>query len=254
MKPLLLLLFAQTLITSVIGKEISITREETNSQRSFLSLFSSTAFIKAYAFSSPQHRLIVVDEGDSSPLYGNLRKAMSQYSCVAGVNGGFFYDDDTKSPIGLVISNGKLISPVSTNGFMSVGILYDTGKTIKLERRQKLSTPLPLIKQAIQSGPFLVENGKVVAGLNNSNKDKRTFVATDGKGKWLIGISSALTLRELANWLAESPPEIGFIVVAALNLDGGSSTAFYNKSTNTHYPSLKRVRNYIGIQSRSTPR
>ena len=252
MKPLLLLLIAQTIIASVIGKEISTTRAETNSQRSFLSLFSSTAYIKAYAFSSLQHRLVVVDEGDSTPLYGNLRKAMTQCTCEAGVNGGFF--NDTKSPIGLVISNGKLIAPVSTNGFMSVGILYDTGKTIKLERRQKLSTPLPLIKQAIQSGPFLVENGKVVSGLNNNKKDKRTFAATDGKGNWLIGISSELTLRELADWLAESPPEIGFIIEAALNLDGGSSTAFYNKSTDTYYPSLKRVRNYIGIQSRATPR
>lgn len=250
----MLFLFASTLIASVLGNEISITRETANTQHSFISLFSSTDYIKAYAFNSSQHKLIVMDEGNSTPLYGNLKNALIQCSCEAGINGGFFNDDDARSPIGLVISNGKLISPISSRNFTSAGILYDTGKTIKLERRQKLSTPVPHIKHAIQSGPFLVEGGEIISGLNNYKRDKRTFVATDGNGKWLIGISSELTLRELAIWLAESPPEFGFKVSAALNLDGGSSTTFYNKNKNTYYPSLKRVRNYIGIQSRATPR
>ena len=61
---------------------------------------------------------------------------------------------------------------------------------------------LPAMQAAIQGGPFLVENGSAVKGLNAQKSTYRTFIATDGGRRWCIGVSSSLTLKELAAWLA----------------------------------------------------
>ena len=62
-----------------------------------------------------------------------------------------------------------------------------------------------------------------------------------------IGVSSSLTLKELAAWLA-APGALGnFRVETALNLDGGSSSAFWCHETGISYPAFKQVRNYLGV-------
>ena len=199
-----------------------------------------------YKFNSSEYCLKVIDQPNST-----MQDAMMQNNCSAGVNGGFFSTDIDKSPLGLLIQDGVLISGMETKGFWASGILYDTGRTIRLERRQHLSTPIQDIQQAIQSGPFLVEHGQIVRGLNNTKRDTRTFVATDNAGHWCIGISSALTLQELAEWLASGPKEIGFKINAALNLDGGSSSGYYAKDSQMYIPPIKQVRNYLGIRARN---
>ena len=112
-----------------------------------------------------------------------------------------------------------------------------------LKRMKKL----PAMQAAIQGGPFLVENGSAVKGLNAQKSTYRTFIATDGGKRWCIGVSSSLTLKELAAWLA-TPGALGnFRVETALNLDGGSSSAFWCHETGISYPAFKQVRNYLGV-------
>lgn len=226
---------------------IHIERDSQRQSHTILSFIPTKDTITAYSFNDARYRLMVIDEGDDEHRFGDLKSALTQNSCVAGVNGGFFKDDHNLSPMGLLISRGCMISPLAQQGFTASGVLYDTGHEIKLERRQKLSTPLHQMQCAVQSGPFLVENKKVVSGLNNKRRDRRTFVATDGLGNWVIGISSALTLRELAEWLASSPQQLGIEIRHALNLDGGSSSAFADTESGYYRPSVKRVRNYLGI-------
>ena len=103
------------------------------------------------------------------------------------------------------------------------------------------------MQAAIQGGPFLVENGTAVKGLNARKSTYRTFIATDGGKRWCIGVSSSVTLRELAEWLA-TPGALGnFRVKTALNLDGGSSSAFWCHESGISYPAFKQVRNYLGV-------
>lgn len=86
-----------------------------------------------------------------------------------------------------------------------------------------------------------------VKGLNAQKSTYRTFIATDGGRRWCIGVSSSLTLKELATWLA-APGALGnFRVETALNLDGGSSSAFWCHETGISYPAFKQVRNYLGV-------
>lgn len=215
-------------------------------------IFSVSDRINAYFFNSKTHRLVVLDEGDMrKPKYGSLDQAMKKSPCVAGINGSFFGANPEGSPLGIVIQNGKKNFPLATGSFTVSGILWDSGKGIFLQRSkafasQKGAAP----REAIQGGPFLVENGKPVAGLNNTKSTYRTFVATDRRGNWCIAMTSPLTLAELASWLA-TPGCLGqFSVKSALNLDGGSSSSFWCHETGVYFPSMKNVRNYLGVAPR----
>lgn len=215
---------------------------------SFLS--SSTQRIEAHFFSAAEAELCVVDEGDAAPRYGSLEDAMKSHQCRAGVNGGYFGADVARTPLGLVCHGGKVVSTFSTKGFTVSGIVYDTGKSLHIERSVRLSTPISAMREAIQGGPFLVENGRVVSGLEKTKKAIRTFIATDGAGRWCVAVSSSLTLHELAVWLAEKGCMGNFRVRTALNLDGGTSSAFWDQAAGVYRPGFKAVRNYVGVRPR----
>lgn len=206
--------------------------------------------IEAHLFHDRDAELCIVDEGNSSPAYGTLEKAMLRHGCVAGVNGGYFAADAARTPIGLVRHEGKTLTPLASGGFTVVGVVYDTGTAIRMERTVRLKTPLSAMREAIQGGPFLVEQGKVVPGLEKTRKAARTFVATDGKGRWCVAVSSPLTLHELALWLTEQSGMGDFRVQTALNLDGGSSSAFWDKAAGVYSAGFKAVRNYVGVRPR----
>ncbi len=202
-------------------------------------------------FLSATHELCIVDEGDATPIYGSLDAAMRRNSCVAGVNGGYFAADSKRSPLGLTRHDSLSISPFASGHFTVVGTLFDTGSNIHLVRSKALRTPVRLMREAIQGGPFLVDDFRVVPGLERTRKTMRTFVATDGQGTWCLAITSPLTLHELASILA-SPNSMGaFRPKYALNLDGGSSCAFWDGEASVSRPSFKSVRNYVGIRPRS---
>lgn len=207
--------------------------------------------IEAYFFRAKDEGLCIVDEGNAQPRYGTLEAAMRREKCTAGVNGGYFGADAARTPIGLLRHAGRTISPMSLKGFTVVGIVYDTGETICLERSARVKTPVHLMREAIQGGPFLVEQGRVVQGLEKTKRSTRTFIATDGAGRWCIGLTSMLTLHELAEWLAEKGTLGNFRVHTALNLDGGSSCAFWYGAKGVNRPGFKSVRNYVGVRPRS---
>lgn len=219
-----------------------------DSGQSFLSCLLREDRINAFFFRSTSCALSILDEGDSR-RYGSLHKALETAGCTAGVNGGYFADDAVSSPLGLVIHRGQHVSPLATRGFTVAGVLYDTGNGIYLERSCKLSHHLNEMEEAIQGGPFLIERGSIIKGLNNTRRAPRTFVATDGRGQWCIAVTSSMTLHQLACWLKQGA--LGnFQVRTALNLDGGSSSAFCDKASRLSMPNSKPVRNYVGIRPR----
>lgn len=203
-----------------------------------------------HMFRDGELALCVVDEGDAAPKYGTLEAAMKQTGCVAGVNGGYFGAGVARTPIGLVRHEGKNITPLGTRGFTVAGVVYDTGKKICMERSGRLTVPVTAMREAIQGGPFLLDRGKKVAGLEKQKKAARTFVATDGNGRWCLAITSPMTLNELADWLSEEGCMGDFRVYSALNLDGGSSCAFWDKAAGITIPGFKAVRNYVGVKPR----
>lgn len=206
------------------------------------------ATLHIVAFEADSHQLRVIDQGSAGRE--SLAAAMQRTGCLAGVNGGYFHPDF--EPVGMLVSDGKIIRGPQRAKLLS-GALVVTRHHLKLLRA---TDPLPgkNALQAVQSGPFLVEGGKAVAGLNAARSARRTAVAMGAKGRWALVSSSALTLAELGAILAE--PALlpaGLKIERALNLDGGSSTALWVRQPGAAPFSIGEfgvVRDFIGIVPR----
>lgn len=207
-----------------------------------------------YFFQEKDFGVKVLDEGNSQEKkkYGGHVKAFEASKCVAGINGSYFTKEN--NPLGMVIQEGKRLHVLETGSFAVAGLLCDNGKKLELIRSKDYlkwsGEKKKAVKEALQGGPFLVEKGKKIKGLDNKKPAARTFVATDGKGKWCIGVSSSLTLDALAGWLADTKTLGSFKVQTALNLDGGSSSLFWLKEKNSLMSPIKPVRNYLGVAPR----
>ena len=246
-----LLLFC--LLTTCLSAEPqgyhSFSKEE--AARGLLAMLTPEHRIDAWFFRAADVQLAILDEGNAGTRYGSLEAAMRAERCVAGINGGYFGADAAHTPLGLVRHGGRQLNPLATGSFAVAGLLYDTGRELRLERSKKASTSTPRMQEAIQGGPFLVEYGKKVAGLNSTRSARRSFVATDGRGNWCLAMSSPFTLDALAAWLASGKALGGFRVRTALNLDGGTSSAFWVANPPLYKPGVKAVRNYIGVKPRA---
>lgn len=203
-------------------------------------------------FTSRAFRLKVVDLGAAAePAYSTLTDAFRAEGCAAGVNGGFFHPD--WRPSGLVISEGRRINRFETAKLLS-GVMYSDSRGIHLVRRTQFQDH-PGITALLQSGPYLVEGGRAVRGLSASDPNRRTFIATDWRGHWVLGATlDSLSLAELAECLASPHALTPWRVERALNLDGGSSTGFFFDQGEGRAPVAldpwKRVRNLLGIAPR----
>ena len=78
---------------------------------------------------------------------------------------------------------------------------------------------------------------------------RRTFVALGGD-RVALGFCSELSLGELAQILSSSRLAENWKIARALNLDGGSSSAFWFKRSNGSVFSIveyKNVRDFVGV-------
>jgi uncharacterized protein YigE (DUF2233 family) len=193
----------------------------------------SQAFVITVSNGSVQAKINAVT-GDASDLrfrvlnnadrrFANVQEAVSRSEALAGVNGGYFQPDLT--PVGLLISQGKLVHPLQRAKLLS-GVFFVRKQRPALVRAQHFSNTAG-ITDAIQCGPFLVEAGGTVSGLNNKRSAPRTFVFLTRTGNWGIGICRSVTLAELSEILTITDLLPTGPVATALNLDGGSSTGFY---------------------------
>jgi hypothetical protein len=203
-------------------------------------------------FNSQAFRLEVIDlGGGQEAAYPTHEAAFRAEGCKAGVNGGFFHPD--WKPAGLVISEGRRINRFETAKLLS-GVIYSDDRGIHLARRARFQDHAE-ITALLQTGPYLVEDGHSVRGLSAADPRRRTFIATDWRGHWVIGATpSNLTLAELGAVLASPNTLTPWAVDRAINLDGGSSTGFFfdrgaGRAPVTLQP-WKRVRNLLGICTR----
>src|SRR2546423_13640953 len=145
-------------------------------------------------FSTKNATLRVVDnpKGDY-----DLASVMRRSRGVGGVNGGYF--DPQNAPVGLLVSDGKSIAPLRKARLLS-GVLVVTKTRIELVRSGEYSLRKNA-SAAVQCGPFLIEGGKAVAGLNDTRPARRTCVLTTGPDRAAIGFCSTVTLAQLADIL-----------------------------------------------------
>ena len=200
------------------------------------------ADVDVVVFSAKSCALRVIN----NPEGETLSAIMKREKCVCGVNGGYF--DPEFKPIGLRINDGKTFSPLR-RARMITGILMQSDRGIDVIRVGEFSHAKK-ITAAIQSGPFLIEANKPVHGLNASQRERRTFAGIANTDRALLGICSDVSLAELANILATVPVAEKSRIRRAMNLDGGSSSAFWFARENGSAFSIagqKPVRDFVGI-------
>jgi len=203
------------------------------------------AIVDLAIFSTRSGALRVIDNpgGDK-----NLAEAMEQGKCLAGVNGGYF--DPNFTPIGLRIIDGKTLAPLLRARLLT-GILTSSSRGIQIVRLSEFSRKEKL-DGAIECGPMIVDLGAKVRGLDDTRLARRSFAAIDRDERAALGFCSEATLSGLARILA-GQFVADFKIQRALNLDGGSSSAFWFKRKDGSVFSIseqKIVRDFVAVTPR----
>jgi len=176
----------------------------------------------------------------------SLATVMKQEKWACGVNGGYF--DTEFKPIGLRVADGSTSSPLRRARLVT-GILLQSDRGIDVMRVAEFSHSKKIVA-AIQSGPFLVEANKRIRGLNDSQLARRTFAGLATNDRGFLGFCSNVSLGQLADILATIPILADSKVRRALNLDGGSSSAFWfarEDGSAFSIPGRKAVRDFVAV-------
>jgi hypothetical protein len=194
-------------------------------------------------FSAKSAMLRLLDNrGGSSDLAGAMLAAAS----LAGVNGGYF--DPNFAPLGLRIIDGKTIGPL-VHARLLTGVLISSPGSTQILRVGEYSKSRRNPYSAVQCGPLLVDVGRRVAGLDRIRVARRTFAVVGTADRAALGFCSEISLAEIAQILASTSLGDNFKTQRALNLDGGSSSAFWFKRNSGAFsiPEEKPVRDFVGI-------
>jgi len=209
---------------------------------------SSNATVDLAIFSTKSCTLRVIQNEDGA---SNLAEVMTRRKCLAGVNGGYFSPDF--APIGLLITDGNVVAPLQRARLIT-GVLSASTHGVQITRVREFSQQRK-VNAAVQCGPFLVDLGQRARGLDNSRSARRTFAAIDGSDRAALGFCSEITLLELAKILATEQLAEDFKILRALNLDGGSSSAFWFRRETSHAFSIseqKTVRDFVAVVPRGS--
>lgn len=159
---------------------------------------------------------------------------------LAATNGGFF--DAENKPLGLRASKGKRLSPVHGKSW---GVFYTRGGQAHIVPTSDFVWK-DGIREAVQCGPRLVENGKVLRLKNQWARRTGLGIRRDGR----IVLAVADNDMSLPDWAALWADANGFNCVDALNLDGGPSSqlALETKTQSLHLRSGRTVPDAVLIR------
>ena len=190
--------------------------------------------------------LKVIDQPDTPRR--ELAEVMTETKSLAGVNGGYFDPED--APVGLLVNAGRVLAPLRKAKLLS-GVLTVTATRVDIVRATRFVRSEKIIS-ALQCGPLLVERAAPVAGLNDTRRARRTFAAVDGNGRTALGVSSAVSLAQLGRILSLTNLGGKMKIARALNLDGGSSSAFWFAGNEDAFSirEAKSVRDFVAIVPR----
>lgn len=203
----------------------------------------------ALLFDSRTHQLAIADQpGGPGSQWPDAAAAGGALGGIAAANAGFFTPEG--QPLGLVVSLGKKAGAINRSS-LGAGFLI-AGSSPALIRRERWSNQSA---EAVQAGPFLIENGAPVSGLSPASSTARTFIATDGGTRWALVRTGSCSLQGLAGALNGAHLD-GMKLVTVLNLDGGRSSDLWISPSVAGGPVHERplwnksVRNFLVVRSR----
>jgi uncharacterized protein YigE (DUF2233 family) len=164
-----------------------------------------------------------------------VENIMRQEGCSGAVNGGFYSVDN--QPLGLVIAEHRLIANRRSSSLFNGIFLVGGDKTARIITQQnEIGNP----RIALQSGPVLIASGSPSALTISGDKPARRVVVALTPTGQMIFLTVFLSDSPVTGpELADMPPIVQLIesvenikLSDALNLDGGTASAFYSGSLN----------------------
>lgn len=179
---------------------------------------------------------IKVTSIDKLFLYPNFtekdsaRNLIEKNKCKNLVNGSYYTKDD--KPLGLFISEGSLVREKVTNALIP-GIFYVSSDNKEADIAYDLTGKN--VRFALQTGPILIEAGKVKNLLIKDDDFARRMVVALTRDQEIVFITvydsdqlfSGPKLTDLPDILRQFSEKSGISLSKAANLDGGSASAFY---------------------------
>jgi hypothetical protein len=207
--------------------------------------------LEGIAFDSRTHRLRVIDQAEGpGTTFTDAAHAGTSRDALAAINAGFFTPEG--EPLGLLVAAGKSAGSWNSATSISSAIWHESHSgTSRISRRNETNpATAKQMREALQSGPMLVDRGLAVSGLESDKTSARCFIAWDGGTRWFIGRTSPCPLNALAATLA-SGKHCGWTIHRAMNLDGGRSSDLWISSRVSGGPLTSRppwnrpVRNFL---------
>ena len=162
-----------------------------------------------------------------------LPDIVAHYNGVGGINAGGFWDNGGQGnggfPIGLVISQGKLMNNAYDNASYNTAIGFDQNNVLIVQKMNTETAVKRGLRDAVAFGPGLIVNGEPAAitgtsgGVNpRSAIGQRAdgavlLLVIDGRQPGSVGATYADLIEVMKN----------FGAVNAANLDGGSSSTMW---------------------------
>jgi uncharacterized protein YigE (DUF2233 family) len=176
-------------------------------------------------------------------------------NALAACNGGYFHVDTHFGPVGLEIADGKRADEFRRDGGWVGALMVRQDKTSLI--LEKEFQDAPDISDFVQCSPWLIDNDRIAPVLipGQDVRNRRTFIMTDGAGRWAIGVCKGVGLLELAQILITPGIITEWKVKRALNLDGGPSTGLWCRSADGREQFEKpgwAVRNAIMVVPRNS--
>lgn len=212
-----------------------------------------TATVHAYVFNSNDEVFRVIDQGGTTKpqAHEDLGAACLAAEALAGVNGGFFNPEG--QPLGVMIAGGKKSGGQGLKGSLTSGVVWSDGQQNGMARSAAFGFEHARATNLLQGGPFLVDQGAAVSGLEARKFARRTVVLTDGGSQWAIAYVPSATLDGLAKALVKPGAFPHFVLRMVLNLDGGGSSGLWIRRENQqsfYLREISRVRNFLVVVRR----
>lgn len=150
------------------------------------------------------------------------------YHCQVLVNGNFY--DENDRPLGWLVSQGKTLSPAITSSLFN-GYFSLSGSMAAITP----SVPPGSVDLGLQSGPLLILDSKpLLLKISNDQPRRRVIVALNNQSELIFLVLTGADSLFSGPLLADTPKLVASLgqainqnLVAALNLDGGSASAFH---------------------------
>ena len=166
------------------------------------SLTDPSLTLQSYTADPQRERIVMYWQKEDGKAWGSLRALLADIDhngqVQMAMNGGIY--DKAYAPLGLYIEKGRHLIPLNRasgggNFFIRPGgVFYLRGQNAGIVSINKFRAS-PAIRYAVQSGPMLIENGKINWRLkpSASSRKLRNGVGITGDGKVVFMLSARET-------------------------------------------------------------